>query len=84
MITNSFEQRKLLSIPFPIPTIPFMFFLKEWMRLWGKRDVQMSEFKHKILQKLTNNKIGNFFSMFINKYITWQHHGKIFTLTMYT
>lgn len=46
--------------------------------------MQMSEFKHKILQKLTNNKIGNFFSMFINKYITWQHHGKIFTLTMYT
>lgn len=59
-------------------------FLKEWMRLWGKRDVQMSEFKHKILQKSTNNKIGNFFSMFINKYITWQHNGKIFTLTMYT
>lgn len=84
IITNSFKQWKLWSIPFLIPTIPFMFFEKECMRFGEKRDVQMSEFKHKILQKLTNYKIRNFFSMFINKYITWQHNGKIFTLTMYT
>lgn len=84
IITNSFKQWKLWSIPFLIPTIPFMFFEKECMIFGEKRDVQMSEFKHKILQKLTNYKIRNFFSMFINKYITWQHNGKIFTLTMYT